>query len=108
MDIGVGVPKDLNAKALQVAVPLAVMRRPLIFIMLRAIQLHNNLCAVTIKVRYIMANDLLTIDRNGHLFEEIIPQMAFLFGHISPEILRVFCEFSVSWQLHIPHLFLPE
>ena len=93
MDIGIGVPKDLNAKAFQVAVPLAVMRRPLIFIMLRAIQLHNNLCAVTIKIRYIMANDLLTIDRNGYLFEEIIPQMALLFGHISPEILCVFLSF---------------
>ena len=52
MDIGIGVPKDLNAKAFQVAVPLAVMRRPLIFIMLRAIQLHNNLCAITKSLLY--------------------------------------------------------
>ena len=80
MDIGVGVPKDLNTKALQIAVPLAVMRRPLILIMLRAIQLHNNLCAVTIKIRYIMANDLLTIDRNGYLFEEIIPLWSYFAG----------------------------
>ena len=64
-----------------------IVFRCLWIVVLRSIQFYDQLCVVTIKIRKIYANLVLTLELYGMCFQKIIPQMAFFFGHILSQIL---------------------
>lgn len=63
--IGIGIAQDCISHFLQGCVPALIFRDSCFFKMLRAIQLYDKLCPVTVKIHNIDTKCLLPVKGNG-------------------------------------------
>lgn len=89
-DIQVGNTKDIQS------LPVQELRSPVIITqgrgvtMLGTIQFHHQFGFVAIKINNIYTDGILPFELHRICFQEIIPQMPFLFRHIFTQFLGVF------------------
>ena len=68
VDIGIGVSQDGQAKTLQILIPNAIGLLSWGVIVLRAVQLDDQLSFSNVKIHNIWADDFLAVDHNGETF----------------------------------------
>ena len=74
--------------------PCKVFLSLFVAIMLRTVDLNNEICLGTIKINNILSDDFLTQEFKSVIPQKIVPEMSFFFGH-------VFSQKSRRWRLNV-------
>ena len=90
IDIAIGISQHGKTLLIQKAIPVPVIREAVRLEMLRSVKLDDQTRRINAEINDIGSNYKLPLHRYVQSLEKIIPQMPFLFGHVSPESLRVF------------------
>ena len=73
IDFEIGITQNRISQTLQILVPRGIVRRRIALIVLRTIQLDNQICLGTIKVNDILTDDKLAVKLRLYLAKKLIP-----------------------------------
>ena len=82
------IPKNLQAERFEKRRPAAVSVLTVFRKMTPPVNLHNELCAVTVEVHDVVPNRLLSLEAEGELSEPAEPKASLLVGHVVTEFAR--------------------
>ena len=90
MDVSIGISYNHKIQAFQIGCSLSGCFYSIVFKMLRAVQLDNQICGFAEKVHDIVSDRALLPDFYGIGTEKIVPQVPLFLGHIFSELSGVF------------------
>ena len=97
----IGDADNGNAKLFQVCGPLRVMRYGRCIIVLRAIELYDQMCGGTVEVHDILPQRLLPHKTNGIIPKKVKPQTALFLRHV---FAQVFCSRNEAFVVSVVQL----
>ena len=104
LEIGVNIkiadPQNMKSQTMKVGCSCSIILKGFRFIMLRTIQLNNQVGIIAEEVNNIISNYFLPPETGRTITQKIIPKMSFLPCHILPKHICIFEIVGVSRITH--------
>ncbi len=86
VDGAVSETQDLDSLCCQKGRPALVVHPSFVGVVLRAVQFHDEPCAVAVEIGDVRPDGLLPLEAHGKVAESVVPQMALLRRHVGTQV----------------------